>query len=136
MLEDEFGRLSVGDVPSGFVARYMESQKFETVVAVRADSVNAAVAFSDAIARLGRLLDDGPSEPDGTISGVIGGGISNKNPAVVQVRIAPEAEGRCRATLTGTAKEGVIKQRTAERAVKRLLGDPAIAGVCGPEART
>jgi hypothetical protein len=95
--------------------------------------VQAAAAFHDAMARLGRLLDVPSTGSEPTVSGVIGGGFMNMNPAVVEVRIAPQVEGRCLATLTGMAKEGLIKQRTSEKAVRRVLGAPELASICRPE---
>ena len=136
VLEDELGSLAPGGFGvggGGIAAPHLASQKFETVVEVRADPVQAAVAFSDAMARLGRLLEVNPSGPERTLSGVIGGGFMNMNPAVVEVRIAPSVEGRCLATLTGTAKEGLIKQRTGEKAVRRVLGARELARICEPE---
>ncbi len=136
VLEDELGKLTPGEFGvggGGIAARYLKSQKFETVVEVRADPVQAAMAFSDAMARLGRLLDGDPSGSERTVSGVIGGGFMNMNPAVVEVRIAPRVEGRCLAALTGNAKEGLIKQRTGEKAVRRVLGARELASICGPQ---
>ena len=133
MLEDELGRSSPG---AGFAAPQLASQKFETIVEIRADAIEAAVRFSAAMARLGRLLDGDPGGPERTVSGVIGGGFMSMNPAVVEVRIAPRGEGRCLATLTGTAKEGPIKQRTGEKAVRRVLGARELDGICGPQGTT
>lgn len=126
ILEDELGKVGPG---GGLAAPNLASQKFETVVEVSADPIPAAAAFSEALARLGRLLDGDLSGPDRTVSGVVGGGFMNMNPAVVEVRIAPQSDGGCRVTMTGTAKEGLIKQGTGEQAVRRVLGAHELAGI-------
>jgi hypothetical protein len=128
VLEDELDRLVVG---GRIVARRLESYRFETVVAIRADPGNAALAFSSAISRLGRLLGGDPAGAEPTVAGVVGGGLMNLNQAVVEVRIAPVAAGQSRATLTGIAKEGLIKQRTGEKAVRRVLDAREVADIIG-----
>jgi hypothetical protein len=82
---------------------------------------------------MGRLLEGIRSGPEGMVSGVIWSGFLNKNPAVVEVRIVPHFDRGCRATLTGTAKEGQFKQGTAEKAVRRVLGAHELAGICERE---
>ena len=136
ILEDEMATIGPADFGisgAGLVAPFLASRRFETAVEVSADPVHAEAAFADAMARLGRLLEGAPSGPERTVSGVIWSGFLNKNPAVVEVRIAPTVEGRCRATLTGTAKDGLVDQRTGEKAVRRVLGAPELASICGPE---
>jgi hypothetical protein len=43
------------------------------------------------------------------------------NPTVLHVEIIAAEEEKCTALMTGHAKEGLIKQRSAEKAVKRLI---------------
>jgi hypothetical protein len=102
-------------------AQKLPSERFEIVVQLRSDQVTAAIAIYAAISRLGRSIS---SERDGVevkVAGIVGGGFMNMNPTVVRIRIAPSEEGQCLATFTGTAKEGRIKQRTSEKAVRRVL---------------
>jgi hypothetical protein len=128
VLGEELGKYGEG---GRIAAPQLASHRFETVVDVRADPIAAAVAFSDAIGRLGRLLGPDAAGPEPTVAGVVGGGFMNMNPAVVEVRIAPLVGGGCRASVTGTAKEGLIKQRTGEKAVRRVLGAREVAGISG-----
>ena len=137
ILEDEMATIGPADFGisgAGLVAPFLASRRFETVVEVSADPVHAEAAFADAMARLGRLLEGAPSGPERSVSGVIWSGFMNKNPAVVEVRIAPTVDGGCRAMLTGTAKDGLVDQRTGEKAVRRVLGAPELASICGPES--
>ena len=125
-LADELGKLNVG---GRLAAPHLPTHKFEIVIEVRSEPTGAAAAFSNAIARVGRLINVDPAGPETTVAGVVGGGFLNLNPAVVEVRIASLGEGRCRATLTGTAKEGLIMQRTGEKAVRRVLDACELAGI-------
>ena len=129
ILAGEMGRLAVG---GRMMSPRIPTVRFESIVDVRADPVAAATRFSEAIARLGRLLDGEPDGPGPTVIGVVGGGFLNLDPAVIQIKIAPMAEGRSRATLSGTAKEGMIKQRAGEKAVRRVLESRELAGLCSP----
>ena len=54
------------------------------------------------------------------MAAVVGSGLLNLNPAVVTVAVVPLAEDRTRATVTGTAKEGLIKQHAGEKAARRI----------------
>lgn len=129
ILADELGRFGDGGL---LAAPHVSNDRFEIAVDVRSDPDSAAAAFSGAIARMGRLLDGHQAGPEFVVAGVVGGGFMNLNPAVVVVRIAMLADGRCVATLTGNAKEGLIKQRAGEKAVRRVLGARELADICGP----
>jgi hypothetical protein len=118
LLTDELAKLSAG---AGFAAKRLPIDAFEMVVIVRALPEDAAAAFSGAMARVGRLLTVDRTGPGQLVAGVVGGGLMNSNPAVVEVRLASMADGYRRARLTGTAKEGLIYQRAGEKAVRRVL---------------
>ncbi len=55
------------------------------------------------------------------LSAVIGSGFRNLNPALVYFEILESGDSSCVVTITGAAKEGLIKQHTAEKAVKRVI---------------
>ena len=128
VLASELDRLGVG---AGRVSRQLPKETFETVVEVRGDAAVAVAAFSVAIGRLGKLLGSRQEGPDPMIAGVVGSGFLRLNPAVIEVRFAPLDGGRCWATVIGTAKEGMVKQRTAEKAVQRILRTPEVVAVLG-----
>ena len=55
------------------------------------------------------------------ISAVIGSGFLKMNPAVVHVEVVGVDDHGCTLQITGAAKEGLIRQRTAEKAVARVV---------------
>jgi len=66
----------------------------------------------------------GEIEPGGaraTLRGVLGAGALNMNPAVVDVELEPQPGGGSVVTLRAAAKEGLIPQRIARKAVRRVL---------------
>jgi hypothetical protein len=88
-------------------------------VAVECDTSPDEVlrAASDVPARLGRLLDDVPASHAEVW---VGGGAGGLNPVVVRVAADRLGEGRCRPVVRGCAKEGLIKQRTAQKTAARV----------------
>ena len=61
------------------------------------------------------------------MAAVVGSGFFRLKPTLVQVEITEEEEGRCTLRIQGAAKEGLIKQRSAQKAVDRVaeaLGAP------------
>ena len=71
----------------------------------------------------GRILEDPEREAFSRprISGVVGAGFLGKNPAVLHAEIMEIREKGCVLCVTGAAKEGLIKQHTAQKAVQKLL---------------
>jgi hypothetical protein len=57
--------------------------------------------------------------PGGQVSGIVGSGAMNLNPAVVTVTVHP-APGGSRLAVRAAAMEGLIKQRAAAKAARRL----------------
>lgn len=65
----------------------------------------------DALCKCGTVLEE--NSADRTISGIISAGIANMNPSFVLVWIEGDT-----IHIKASAKEGLVKQHTAERAVK------------------
>lgn len=71
------------------------------------------------IGKHGKLVsNDGVSE----VSGRVGSGSLNMNPAGILVKLEP-VEGGTKLFIRAVAKEGVIKQNTSGKAVERLIAD-------------
>jgi hypothetical protein len=130
VLEDELARVAkIWPFSAGarFAARRMPSNVFEGVVEVLADPADVYERFRAVVESLGRLLERDPDSPSLTLTGLIGTALMN--PAVVEVQITPLEVGWCRATVTGTAKEGLIRQRSGEKAgllVLKAFGLPFV----------
>ncbi|HKE78875.1 MAG TPA: hypothetical protein VKB54_06190 [Solirubrobacteraceae bacterium] len=77
------------------------------------------------LARLGRLLDDAPTSSDEEVWAVVGGGAGGLNPVVVRVEADRLGGGGCRAVVRACAKEGLIKQRAAQKTAARVRDELA-----------
>ena len=69
------------------------------------------------------LLSDQPAMADDQhgIRWIAGGGIGKLNPVLITVSLTSEAHGTA-IKIRGAAKEGIIKQRSAQQSVDRLMG--------------
>ena len=125
ILEAELARLAGGAYLGGagarWAARRLPNNAFEAAVDVQASAADALAAFADALAKLGRLIGEGPAEQNLGVRGVVRAGFLNLNPAVIDIRVTALEDGRSRVTVTGTAKEGRIKQQAGEKAVARVI---------------
>ncbi|MBR1739762.1 MAG: hypothetical protein IJ737_05655 [Ruminococcus sp.] len=90
------------------------AKRLPTVLAQRRVGGMTLEQAADGIMRVGMLLT---AEPDHMV-GVVKAGAMNMNPAVIIA--AADGGDICFAAY---AKEGLIKQHTSEKAIKRVLGE-------------
>lgn len=108
------GRASLGGgLGARLAARRLKTSRFEASAEAGAPPHVVASWLEAAYRDLGRPLGEGRA--------VIGAGYRQLNPAVVTAVLVPLAGGRTRVEVRGVAKEGIIAQRTAAKAVGRVL---------------
>jgi len=108
------GRASLGGgLGARLTARCLKTSRFAASAEAGAQADVVAGWLQAAYEDLGRPLGDGRA--------VIGAGYRNLNPAVVTTVLVPLSTDRTRVEVRGVAKEGVIGQRTAAKAVGRVL---------------
>jgi hypothetical protein len=86
--------------------------------------VNARDALGQAfraLAEVGEILPDEIEQATPAVRAVVGSGALGMNPAVVDLWVEPVTESVAKVTIRATAKEGLIKQHTAEKARKRVI---------------
>lgn len=73
------------------------------------------------LTEIGEILPDeiAPNAPG--IRAVVGSGAFGMNPAVVDLSVEPVSDRAATVTVYATAKEGLIKQHAAGKAVRRFL---------------
>ena len=111
-----------GYLGGSWAARFLPTERYQLEVKLRADPRTILAKVYAYLCGKGRVEDSEElrKSPNPTVSGVVGSGFFNMNPAIIYAEIV-EVEGEtCKVILTGAAKEGLIKQRTAEEAVGRL----------------
>jgi len=108
------GRASLGGgLGARLTARFLKTSSFAASAEAGAPADVVAEWLETAYGQLGRSLGDGRA--------VIGAGYRNLNPAVVTTVLVPLGGDRTRVEVRGVAKEGLVGQRTAAKAVGRVL---------------
>ena len=104
-------------------ARRLDTDQYSEERTIEEDARSVLQLAYDALKNTGRILEENERESsvNPRISGVVGSGFFGKNPAVVHAEIVGAEEERCTLRLTGFAKEGLIKQGTARKAVEKVL---------------
>jgi hypothetical protein len=116
-----FGRLT-GFLNRKVSEKFLPTVRFEKTIELKSPPEAVFQRLADFFSKKGRLLEEGEvgESPHPTLSAVIGSGFFNLNPTVVHARVvAATAEG-CTLVLAAAAKEGLIKQKSAQKAVNRL----------------
>lgn len=117
MLERELG--NIGGLGAQYAARQLPSEGFEIQMA-RPESIrNVASAATHVASVHGRLIDVLELDEGVEIKAMVGSGYMNMNPAIVSIFVT-EHDHSSNVIVKATAKEGLIKQRTSERAVRRI----------------
>lgn len=113
ILCEELGKL--GGFLTRFVARFMPDVAHEITCEVGASEEDARLAVAGIFNEIGSEVPELPG-----IAVVVGSGEMNLNPTIVTAAVSPTSSG-ARVHLRGVAKEGLIKQDSAKKAVERIV---------------
>ena len=118
------GRLSGAAASLGarFAAKFLPTETYtEKLVLEIAPEQALKLGFS-VLTRLGKLqTEEDIKSPYPMLKAVVGSGFLNMNPAIVYLEIPEGDSTGCKLTITAAAKEGLIKQHTASKAVQRVV---------------
>jgi hypothetical protein len=95
-----------------------ETHELATELTNRPSDVFAAACYL--LEATGRILDVQESLNSSEVKAMVGSGFLNLNPAVVSVTVEKSLSGQTHVSIRGTAKEGLIKQHSGEKAACRL----------------
>ncbi len=105
-----------------FTAKYLPTESFAEKVALKITPEKALKLGFSVLTKLGKLqTEEDVKAPYPLLKAVIGSGFLNMNPAVVYLEILEADSTSCVVTITAAAKEGLIKQHTAAKAVQRVV---------------
>lgn len=111
-------------------AKFLPTEKHQVELIIRSDPrlvLTKTLAFLSSNGRVTESEELGESEFP-TVSGVIGSGFLNKNPTILSTTITAITDDSCTVVVSGAAREGLIKQRSAAKAVDRLVTALAVGG--------
>jgi hypothetical protein len=103
-------------------AKFLPTETHAREYLMPRDAGAALKMAADVLAGLGQLQDSsGIDSPCPVLMAVVGSGFMKLNPCVLTVELSPRSGNETAAVIRGAAKEGLIKQRTAEKAVARVI---------------
>lgn len=118
VLARELARLGGGG--AGWVGKLLPSVAFEKELELPGDASSVARLIARLVASLGHEIPELPCQPEsGNFTFLMGGGAAGLNPTIVRFQIEP-LNSSTRVKVRAVAKEGWVKQRTAERAVEQI----------------
>jgi hypothetical protein len=112
ILARELGKL--GGFGAKWAARFLPTVPFEATIEVSAVPANVRATVMSLLSELGHT---DPSLPE--LSVITSSGNMNLNPTIITFAIAPSDSG-ARVSIRAVAKEGIVKQESAKKAVERL----------------
>lgn len=104
-------------------SRYLPTERFQQEVWISLEAADVLSRLAGFLARHGRVVspEEGVASPLPSVGSVMGSGFWRLNPTCVVAEVVEVLDGRCLVRISGAAKEGLIKQRSAEKAVHRVI---------------
>ena len=100
-------------------ARFTKVGRYETELELASTPERTLDAAHDVLTAVGSMRDAGDTNDVATLAAVVPSGFWNMNPALVRVAVAPAPNGS-HVRIDAAALEGLIPQRTANKASKRV----------------
>ena len=116
-----------GSIGAQFAAKLLPTETYSQVLALKISQERALKLGFSVLTKLGELQTEDSKPPYPLLKAIIRSGFLNMNPAVVYLEILEGDSRKCEVTITGAAKEGLIKQQTAAKAVRRVAS--ALSGL-------
>lgn len=116
---DFFSQAAGARLGAEWAAKRLKSERYDRSIAYTADLDTACQDVYEILAGMGEIIETS-DEPLG-IAAVVGSGFLNMNPTIVTATFEPEDDAATAIHLSAVAKEGLIKQKSAQKAVDRLI---------------
>ena len=111
-----------GSLGATLAAKFLPTETFTEKLPLKIPPEKALKLGFSVLTKLGVLqTDDDNKPPYPLLKALVKSGFLNMNPAVVYFEILDGDSTACEVTVTAAAKEGLIKQHTAEKAVQRVV---------------
>lgn len=126
-----------GAAGAKFAAKRLKTLSHQVDIDVGESAKHVLEVAAAVLRQDGQLIDD-PSPQSGsqTLCALTGSGFFKLNPTLVKVSVVPLGLNESRVSIHALAKEGLIKQRSAEKAARRLASVLAKTSSLGTAAGT
>jgi hypothetical protein len=112
---------TTGSLGVRIVAKFLPTETFSQQLPLDISADKALKLGFFVLSKLGEMQKkDMEDVPYPFLKVVVRAGFLNMNPAIVYFEILQGDATSCTVTITGAAKEGLIKQKTAEKAVQKV----------------
>lgn len=122
--EGVLGAAITASLGTQFAERFLPTERYSEKLTVSLPPEKALKRGYSALAKIGAIEEQaGEHAPYPFLRAVVRSGFLAMNPAVVYFEILDGDGSRSEITVTGAAKEGLIKQQTAQKAVQNVIGE-------------
>jgi hypothetical protein len=121
ILVQEIGKLAglFGGFGARAAAKRLPTEEYQALIELDGALSPVREKALQILRREGRILDQKNAEHD-SLSAVVGSGHLNLNPTIIHVKLSATSAERTQLSLRGVAKEGLLKQDSARRAVEKI----------------
>lgn len=134
LLESEFSKTEKLDSITGssklvglLATKFLQTEIFSSTLILYTDPRSALTGIANALSQIGNVTNSAEATDNPVISVVVGSGFMNMNPCLVSVELTSFIDKKTTLVVAAAAKEGLIKQKTAEKAVMRAVSQIKIA---------
>jgi len=123
VLVRELGKLAgfLGGFGARLAARRLPVEESVTSMALAATKADVQASLCEILGSIGTLTDEFASETlPNCMSAIVGSGQMNMNPTIVHVQVIESSEVATLLFIRALAKEGLVKQQSAQRAIERI----------------
>jgi hypothetical protein len=119
ILSNEIGKL--GGPGARLATRLLPNNILELTMETNSPPEMALETVLTILSQEGKIIEDRRTDPDKpAICAVVGSGLWNLNPTLVEVQVVSTQDNVTKLSIVGTAKEGLIKQHAGEKAARRI----------------
>lgn len=118
VIEDEIG--SLGGPGAKYTTRFLPNHAFEATIDRTEDPRSVLSVVSFVMKTQGSISEQTMDGNDFLVRGYVGSGYLNMNPAALSIWIRATQNGGSNLLVRGVAKEGLLNQKTSEKAVTRI----------------
>ena len=105
-----------------WMAKRLKSSEHTDSVVYDSSLSNAVANARIVLSNIGKIVDMEIDHAAPFLAATVGSGFLNMNPAIVCLEFISLDETRTKIVISATAKEGLIKQKTAEKVVAKIKG--------------
>jgi len=127
IIKRELAKLEKLVVPSGvhssgaaWAASKLPTKTTREVITVSQPAVTSLESVYKVVKKLGTIIDSAHEGKFPKLKAIIGSGFFNLNPTIVTIEIRPKQKEQTDLYIEASAKEGLIPQHSAEKAIQRI----------------